>query len=137
VVSFTFWPLYPQEKSPSYPLDRRLSGSQRRSGRVGEEKNSQPPSESKPRTPIVQPVALSLYQLSYHGSALVGYQRCRGPCCLHLQGEVNFSLPTEVPVAIYEIFTTVKIQPVDGGSNDLRSIGILPQHYTASQPRRR
>jgi hypothetical protein len=38
VVSFTPRPLYPQGKSPWYPLDRKLSGPQRHSGR-GEEKN--------------------------------------------------------------------------------------------------
>jgi hypothetical protein len=43
VVSFTSRPLYPQGKSPWYPLDRRLGESQSRSGRGGEEKNSQPP----------------------------------------------------------------------------------------------
>jgi hypothetical protein len=43
VVSFTPRPLYPQGKSPSYPLDRSLGGPQSRSGRGGEEKNSQPP----------------------------------------------------------------------------------------------
>jgi len=32
-------PLYPQGKSPWYPLDRRLGGPQSRSGRGGEEKN--------------------------------------------------------------------------------------------------
>jgi len=36
-------PLYPQGKSPWYPLDGRLGGAQRRSGHGGEEKNSQPP----------------------------------------------------------------------------------------------
>jgi hypothetical protein len=36
-------PLYPQGKSPRYPLYRRLGGPQSRSGRGGEEKNSQPP----------------------------------------------------------------------------------------------
>jgi hypothetical protein len=40
VVSFTPRPLYPQGKSPWYPLDRRLSGPQNRSGRGGEEKNA-------------------------------------------------------------------------------------------------
>jgi hypothetical protein len=39
VVSFTLWPLYPQGNR--YPLDRRLGGPQSRSGRGGEEKNSQ------------------------------------------------------------------------------------------------
>jgi len=35
--------LYPEGKSPWYPLDRRLDGPQRSSGRGGEEKISQPP----------------------------------------------------------------------------------------------
>jgi len=55
VVSFTPWPLYPHVKSPWYPLDRRLGGPQSRSGRGGEEKNSQPLPGLEP--PIIQPVA--------------------------------------------------------------------------------
>jgi hypothetical protein len=39
VVSFTPWLLYPQGKSPCYPLNRRLGGSQERCGSFGEEKN--------------------------------------------------------------------------------------------------
>jgi hypothetical protein len=42
VVSFTIRPFCPQGKSYWYPLDRRLGGPQSRSGRGGEEKNSQP-----------------------------------------------------------------------------------------------
>jgi hypothetical protein len=34
-----------------------MSGPQSRTGRGGEEKNSQPRRESNPRTPIIQPVA--------------------------------------------------------------------------------
>jgi hypothetical protein len=41
VQFFTSWPLYPQGKSPWCPLDRRLCGSQSRSGRCGEKKNSE------------------------------------------------------------------------------------------------
>jgi hypothetical protein len=41
-------PLYPQGKSPWYPLDRRLGGPQSLSGRGGEEKNSQSLPESEP-----------------------------------------------------------------------------------------
>jgi hypothetical protein len=48
LVSFMRRPLYPQGKSPWYPLDRRLGGPQRRYGRGGEEKNSQPPPEIEP-----------------------------------------------------------------------------------------
>jgi hypothetical protein len=55
VVSFTPRPLYPQGKSPLYPLDRRLGGPQSRSGRGGEEKNSQHIPGLEP--PIIQPVA--------------------------------------------------------------------------------
>jgi hypothetical protein len=38
----------PQGKSPWYPLDRRLGGPQGRSGRGGEEKNSQLPPGIEP-----------------------------------------------------------------------------------------
>jgi hypothetical protein len=51
VVSFMPRPLYPQGKSAWYPLDRRLGGPQSRSGRGGEEKNSQPPPEIEPQNP--------------------------------------------------------------------------------------
>jgi hypothetical protein len=50
VVSFTPRPLYPQGKSPLYPLDRRLGGPQSLSGRSGEEKNTQPPPGIEPRS---------------------------------------------------------------------------------------
>jgi hypothetical protein len=55
VVKFTPRPLYPQGKSPWYPFGRRLGGPQNRSGRGGEEKNSQPLPGLEP--PIIQPVA--------------------------------------------------------------------------------
>jgi len=41
---------------------------------------------------------------------VVGYERFGGPSCLHLRE--------------------------DGGSMDIWNFGILPQHNTASQPRR-
>jgi hypothetical protein len=51
---------------------------------------------------------------------------------------------------VFPVFTAVKIEvevfwvvtpcssndPEDGGSKVLRNVDILPQHYTASQPRR-
>jgi hypothetical protein len=55
VASFTPRPLYTQGKCPWYPLDRRLGGPQSRSGRGGEEKNSQPLPGAE--FPIIQPVA--------------------------------------------------------------------------------
>jgi hypothetical protein len=53
--SFTPRPLYLQGKSAWYPLDRRLGEPQSRSGRGGEDRNSQPLPGSE--TPIVQPIA--------------------------------------------------------------------------------
>jgi hypothetical protein len=47
--------LYSEGKSPWYPLDMRLGGPQSRSGRGGEEKNSQPRPGLEPL--IIQPVA--------------------------------------------------------------------------------
>jgi len=46
-------PLYSQESSTRYPLDRRLGGPQNRSGFSGEEKNflPRPCRESKPGRP--------------------------------------------------------------------------------------
>jgi hypothetical protein len=45
----------PRERTPGTPFDRRLGGPQSRSGRGGEEKNSQPLSGLEPT--IIQPVA--------------------------------------------------------------------------------
>jgi hypothetical protein len=44
-------PLYPEGRRPWYPFDRRLGGPHSRSGRSGEEKNSQPLPGLKP--PII------------------------------------------------------------------------------------
>jgi len=35
-----------------------------------------------------------------------------------------------------DVFWVVAFQPEDVNSKILRNVGILPQHYTASQPRR-
>jgi hypothetical protein len=53
---------YPQGKSPCYPLDKRLDGLQRRSGRGGNETNSQPLQGLEP--PIIQPVAQIINAMS-------------------------------------------------------------------------
>jgi hypothetical protein len=68
VVSFTPRPLYPHGKIPWYPLDRRLGGPQSRSGRGGEEKNSQPPAGNRTSNPNHPVRSQSLYRLSYPGS---------------------------------------------------------------------
>jgi hypothetical protein len=59
VVSFTLQLLYPQGKSPWYPLDRRLGGPESWSGHCREKYNLAPPGiEPRPSSPL-------LYQLSY------------------------------------------------------------------------
>jgi hypothetical protein len=68
VISFTPRPLYSQGKNPLYPLDRRLGGPQSRSGRGGEEKNSQPPPGIETWNPDRPARSPALYRLSYHGS---------------------------------------------------------------------
>jgi hypothetical protein len=55
VVSFMPRPLYPQGKRTCYPLVRRFGRPQSRSGRDGEEENSQPLPILE--LPITQPVA--------------------------------------------------------------------------------
>jgi hypothetical protein len=67
VVSFTPQPLYPQGKSPWYPLDKRLGGPQSRSGRGGEGKNSRPPSGIEPYNPNRPARNPALYRLRYDG----------------------------------------------------------------------
>jgi hypothetical protein len=60
------WPLYPQEKSPWYPTDRRLGGPQSQSECSGEEKNSQPLTGLEP--PIIQPVAQHSLNYAFNSS---------------------------------------------------------------------
>jgi hypothetical protein len=63
-ASFTLQPLYSRGKSPHYPMDMKLGGSQSRSGRYGREKPCYR-RESNPGRPARN---LSLYRLSYPGS---------------------------------------------------------------------
>jgi hypothetical protein len=57
----------PPGKEPLVPFGQRLGGPQSRFGCGGEEKNCQPLPGLE--SPIVQPVAQSLYRLSYPGRA--------------------------------------------------------------------
>jgi hypothetical protein len=68
VVSFAPRPLNPQGKSPWYPLDRRLGGPQSRSGRGGEEKNSQSLPGMEPKNPDRPARSPALYRLSCNGN---------------------------------------------------------------------
>jgi len=63
VVSFTPQLLYPQGKSPQYPLDRRLDGAHIESGHSGEEENSLPCQKSNPGHPAHSLVSI-LIELS-------------------------------------------------------------------------
>jgi hypothetical protein len=69
VVGFMPQPLYPQGKSPWYPLDRRLGGPQSRSKRHGEVKTLAPTGTWTP-TLGCPARGQSLYWLSYPGSQL-------------------------------------------------------------------
>jgi hypothetical protein len=64
-------PIYLRGKSPWYPLDRRLGGSQSRSGRGVEEKNSQPSQGFEPRSSGRPARSQSLYRLSYLGTYVI------------------------------------------------------------------
>jgi hypothetical protein len=55
MVSFTLRMFYPQGNNPWYPLYRRIGGPKRRSGRGGEEKNSQSLPGIEPS--IIEPIA--------------------------------------------------------------------------------
>jgi hypothetical protein len=72
VVSFTPQPLYPQGKSPWYPMERGMGGPQSQSGRGGEEKNSQ--LLPGPEHAIIQPLP-SAVPLSYPGSLRIPVPR--------------------------------------------------------------
>jgi hypothetical protein len=66
MISFTLLPLYLRVKSPWYPLDRRLGGTQSRSGRGGEDRKKVP-APARNQTQVVQSISQSLYWLSYRG----------------------------------------------------------------------
>jgi hypothetical protein len=65
-VSFTCQLFYPWGKKPWYPLDRRLDEPQTWSGCSDEEEKI--PLPAGYQTLVIQPIAQSLYWLSYHGS---------------------------------------------------------------------
>jgi hypothetical protein len=68
------WQLYPQGKSPLYPMDRRLGRPKSQSGCSGEEKNSQPLPGLKPW--IIQPIS-STRLLSYLDSLVFEEGICK------------------------------------------------------------
>jgi hypothetical protein len=91
VVSFTPRSFYPQGKSPWYALDRRLGGPQSRSGRDGEEKNSQPLRRLEP--PIIQPIS------QRYTTELYIYKMCNK--CLSLRLSPTPPPPSTILVKVY------------------------------------
>jgi hypothetical protein len=73
VVSYIPRPLYPEGNNLWYPLDRKLGGSQSRSGNNSEGKNSQHLPGLEP--PIIQPVTHSIL-LSHPGFLFRRPYRC-------------------------------------------------------------
>jgi hypothetical protein len=90
-------------------------------------------------------------------SDVIGYQHFGGPCCLHLQVVTSCSdvigyqrfggsrclhlqvVTTCSDVIGYQHFggpRCLHLQGENGGNKALRNSGILPHHYTVSQPRR-
>jgi hypothetical protein len=104
VVSFTPRPLYPQGKSPWYPLDRRLGGPQSRSGRGGLGKNFQLSPGIEPQNtdqPVCSP---ALHRLSCHGAK----DRLRTPKNFGDIRLVSFQ-PCLVIVAVVKSFCVCKL----------------------------
>jgi hypothetical protein len=108
VVSFTPLPLYPQGKSPWYPLDRRLGEPQKLSGRGGIEKNSQLLSGLEP--PVIQVVAqrytTELSRLLIRGTRLIKKPQCwQVPTRTHFKFSIkkkrhpNFIIPYVIKYA--------------------------------------
>jgi hypothetical protein len=93
--------LHPPGRSPWYPLDRRLGGSQSQSGCSGKEKNSQPLPELEPlmvtgkyctnlrlcQMPVSQMKASYLVKIlfGYHGQASANVGLFTSPIKLSLQ----------------------------------------------------
>jgi hypothetical protein len=93
VVSFTPPPLYSQGKSPWDPLDRRLGGPQIRSGRGGEEKNSQ---EELIATQIIKKFT------AFYGGRRIINVFTKAPHCSHPESdESSPQLPIQSNFSIY------------------------------------
>jgi hypothetical protein len=67
----------PPGKEPQFPLDRRLGGPKSRSGRGGEEKNSQPQPGIEPKNPDRPARSPALYRLSCYGSGMAVSEWCK------------------------------------------------------------
>jgi hypothetical protein len=114
VANFTSRPLYPQGKSPCYPLHRRLGSFQNRSGHGGEEKNPQPLPGLEPPTfqPVAQRYTTELWRLFTEtklNKIISSHQPCQmvkrnqrfgKHLCPHRQGTTPFD-STDEPIRFY------------------------------------
>jgi hypothetical protein len=92
---------FPQGKRPWYPLDRRLGGPQSRSGRGGEEKNSQPP----PNTEI--------YEKLKPDCIIEGITTYRKGLKDHLLGTVKWGGGRQMTSSICDVLFYMKILHVN------------------------
>jgi hypothetical protein len=116
VVSFTLRPLYRQGKSPWYPLDRRLGGTQSRSGRGGEEKIPRPCRDSNPDHPTSCPALYhwAIPALEVSGSVQNGREGVRKLCTPGEWSSLQLSTLVSVitcVVSATEMWTTEKCSP--------------------------
>jgi hypothetical protein len=100
-------PLYPQRNNPGYPLGRRLSRPQRRSGRYGEEKNW---TETLGRRLIATPTELSSMQIvsSLRGITVLLFI-CATYSCMTLTKIRDWMLQTSVFYYCF-VFRTSRFQ---------------------------
>jgi hypothetical protein len=108
VISFTPQPLYPQGKSPSTHWIGGWVGPRVVLEAVVKRKIPSPAPllESNPRTPIVQPVAQSLYRLSYHRSQTIPGGRFKGHCAFLFERN-----PVRILVKLSSTFSDVRGVP--------------------------
>jgi hypothetical protein len=104
-------------KEPLVPLDRRLGGPQSRSGRGGEEKNSQPQSGIEPQNPDCPARSPALYWLSYHGFSKIWYTILKY-VMLGISSIMNWSLKMAVLVGSYLYRLSVVLIMSIGGVRD-------------------
>jgi hypothetical protein len=123
ILNFMPLKLYSRSKSPWYPLDRRLDGSQSRFGRRREEKiliSLGPELRSLGRTALIQ----SLYRLRYPGSLVFLWNLWK-----LLNGLFGPTLVSSLPFDLLCLVRPVRsFNPRIHRSQDYREAEALPQH---------
>jgi hypothetical protein len=139
VVSFTPRPLYPQGKSSWYPLDRRLGGPQSQKNEklqinsnatvVDSDKVEPPPPHLDERFEVFTAMTIQVvvfWVVTEAARASLGHKNvAQLPLCFGGGAFLSSSL--------FLICKMERIHPEYGSNMILRSFGIPPHHYTASQ----